>query len=175
MLHLSLEYQVPQVSLFGEPDEKLSKGGLDRLLPGLVGHEETRDVAGTSYSFNPAEKVSLGCGVITAILITQFLHLEFVGRTQVLSNDLFGDIPADVLPIVTWFFHPYLFLFRLEDLGEFYLVIIGRRTLEDQIAVAITRGSDELPEDGIIGLLTRQPIGRDNQVLLRIVKIELLL
>lgn len=132
-------------------------------------------MAGTSYSFNPTEEVRLGGGVITAILITQFFNLEFVGRTQVLSNDLFGDIPADVLPIITWLFDPYLFLFGLEDLGEFYLVIIGRRTLEDQIAVAITRGTDELPKDGIIGLLAWQPIGRDYEVFLRIVEIELLL
>lgn len=132
-------------------------------------------MAWTSYPFDLAEEVRLGCGVITSILITQLLHLEFVGRTQVLSNDLFGDIPADVLPIITWFFGPYLLLLRLEDLGEFHLVSIDRRALEDQIAVSVAGSADELPKDGIIGLLTGQPVGRNNKVFLRIVEIELLL
>ena len=52
---------------------------------------------------------------------------------------------------------------------------IERCALEDQIALSIAGSTDELPKDGIIGLLTGQPIGRNNWVFLRIVKIELLL
>ena len=132
-------------------------------------------MAGASYSFDPAEEVRLGCGVIAAILVTQLLNLELVGRAQVLSYDLLGDIAANVLPIVAWLFYSQLLLFGLEDLGKFHLVIIGRRALEDQVAVSIAGCSDELAKDGIVGLLTWQPIGRNDQVFLGIVKIELLL
>lgn len=132
-------------------------------------------MAGASYSLDPAEEVRLGCGVIAAILVTQFLNLELVGRTQVLSDDLLGDIAANVLPIVAWFFYSQLLLFGLEDLGKFHLVIIGRRALEDQVAVSITGCSDELAKDGVIGYLAWQKIGRNDQVFLGIVKIELLL
>ena len=125
-------------------------------------------------SFDLAQEICFGGRIITAILIAKLLHLDLVGWTQVLSDDLLRYIPADVLSIITWLFNSRFFLLRLEDLRILdFLCLNGGVVGENERSLAVAWSSDELSENGVVRFFHGKPVRDNDQVLMRIFKVKI--
>ena len=121
----------------------------------MIRDEEARNMTWSSYSLYSSKEVSLGAVIITSMLITQLFHPVSICCTQIFPDDLFCDIPTDVLSIVTGFLALYFLLFWLEDFGTEVLVVIRWMVGEDEWPFSIGRRSYQFSKDGVIGLLPR--------------------
>ena len=75
-------------------------------------------------SFDLAQIVRLGCGIIAAVFGAKWLDFVFIGWADVLSYDLFSDIPANIFAVFTRFLHLSFLLFCFKDLrqGSIFLI-----------------------------------------------------
>jgi hypothetical protein len=158
LLHLALQDQVAKIALLGEPDEEVFEGRLDGFFGLLASNEQTGHMTGAGDPLDFAQEVGLGCVVVTAVLFAELLHLGAVGRAEILPDDLFSDVAADVLAVVAGLLGLHLLLFGLEHLGTDALLLRDGVVGEDERAFSVSGGSNELAEDGIVGLLARQPV-----------------
>ena len=93
------------------------------------------------------------------MLVTQRLHLRPVRCTQVFSNDLFGDVAANILAVVAGLLQFRLPLLRSENFRQLFgWLLVDGRIEEDEGALVVAGGADELSEDGVVGLLTGEPV-----------------
>lgn len=109
---------------------------------------------------------------------TKLFHLCAVSRAQVFSYYFFCYVAADVLAVVTWLLGFRLLLLGLEDSGTgvgFCICSGGGIIWEDERPLAVVGGSDEFSEDGVVGFLSREPVDGFKQVLIGLLKIELLI
>ena len=121
----------------------------------MVGDEKAGNMTWPSYSLYSSKEVSLGAVIITSMFITQLLHPVSICSAQIFPDDLFCDIPADVLAIITGFLTLYFFLFWLEHFGAEVLVVVRWMVGEDKWSFSIGGRSYQFSKDGVIGLLPR--------------------
>lgn len=125
-------------------------------------------------SFNLAQEVCLGGRIVTTILIAKLLHLDLIGRTQILSDDLLGDIPANVFSIITWLLNSHFLLLRLEDLRVLdFLCWHAGIIWENEWSLAVAWSSDELSKNGVVRFFHGKPIRDSDQVLMRIFEVKI--
>lgn len=92
------------------------------------------------------------------MLLAKLFYLLLVGDAEVLPNDLLSNVSANVLAVVAGFFGLGFLLFGLEDLGKGGFVVGGGSEGEDEGALAVGGGADEVVENGVVGFLSGQPV-----------------
>lgn len=159
LLHFSLKNEVAEVPFFGKPYKKLFKGRFDGSFILFAGNEQTRDVAGTSYAFDSAEEVGFGGLIVASMFIAEVLYFISVCCAEVLSDDLFGDVAANILPVVARFLALRFLFFGLEHFLAVDRLFNGvGRVREYQGSLSVGRRTHELAEDGVVGLLAGKPV-----------------
>ena len=94
------------------------------------------------------------------MLFTEVLNFFPIGSAEIFSDDFLGDVPTDVLAIITGFFCFDFFLFGFEDLGADVLVVVNRSIWEDEWSFSVGGGPDELSKNGVVGFLSGYPVDR---------------
>lgn len=154
-----------------EPDEELLKGSLHPCLFFALGNHQTGNVAGPCYLFDFVKVVGFRDLITTGVLFTEFFGEWFVGGTEVLSNDLFGDVATYVFPVVALFFLFWLFCAWFEYLNLLTLLVFRQAGCEvkNQSPFFVDGPVDEFTKQGVVG-----PGSFDVQEHLQLVVVEVL-
>lgn len=95
--HLSLQEQVPYVSLLQEPLKKPDKYAQDGKLGKFRRCEQRWQVARASHCLYFTLVKILRIFHFNVLVLTQIFHIFFVVAIDELPDDLFGNVPAYVL------------------------------------------------------------------------------
>ena len=140
----------------------------------MAGDEKAGDVAGPGDPLYSAEEVGFRGVVVAAMLVAELLDAVAVCGAEVLPDDLFGDVSADVLAVVAGLFALDFLLLGLEDLRAEVLVVGVWVVGENEGPLAVGGGADELAEDGVVGLLAGEPVDGFEDLLFGGFEVELL-
>lgn len=135
-------------------------------------------MAWSSDSLYFPQKIGFGRIIVAIMLIAKFFDFCAIGWTEVLPDDFFGDVSANIFSVVTWFFDLYFFFFWFEDFWEIGLFLrecVDWIEGEDEWSFSICGWTNELSENGVIRFLSGEPVGRLKYFLIGLFEIEVLI
>lgn len=107
-------------------------------------------MAGASDPFNFAEKVGLRLVVVAVMFVAQFLDLDAIGCTQVLSYYFLCYVPTNIFSVVALLFDLLLLFLRFEQFGTVIVILVDGIIGEKERAFAVGGSKKQFSKNRIV-------------------------